>query len=437
MRPPARCRRRRTRPVPTSSGRRRPRRAAAARPRAPRPADGTSRPGRARTRRPPAAAAGSGPRRTRPRSRSTSAGSSAVRTICAISAERSGSGRRRANAAASAPPERPGSAAGIASTQRHSSGIAWRTSSGAGCSVLAAHAALDDETAEREGPQADRRAGAASGHARQRRRIGRPPGQRGQRRRHGERQLRARAEAGVRRDRLEHPHPGARRMARARRGSARPRPVRARRPPRRRSARRRRSPPRSPPGGRPPPRGPRTAARPRPRRRACPGAGARAPRRGPSSSVADGGVHVRQDVVHRRPLARAGRLVDQDGEALQLGADLVRGQPSRTREARIEASSTAWQARLKPMNSRPVPRPTTRVVTSRTRPGRLDRVDRDLAPGARVGEHGAVDGRRRARRRVRIPERGLREQQDVVGQVDDRGAARPGGCAACASRGRA
>ena len=56
-------------------------------------------------------------------------------TMWAISADRPGSGRRSANAASSAPPESPGSAAGIASTHRHSSGIAWRVKSGAGPSA--------------------------------------------------------------------------------------------------------------------------------------------------------------------------------------------------------------------------------------------------------------------------------------------------------------
>ena len=68
------------------------------------------------------------------RSCSTRAGSRAVSTSWAISAERAGSGRSSVNAASSGLPERPGSAAGITRTQRQSSGIAWRVSNGAGSS---------------------------------------------------------------------------------------------------------------------------------------------------------------------------------------------------------------------------------------------------------------------------------------------------------------
>jgi hypothetical protein len=52
-----------------------------------------------------------------------------------MSAARSASGCSRLNASSSARPESPGSACGITSTQRHSSGIGWRASSGAGCST--------------------------------------------------------------------------------------------------------------------------------------------------------------------------------------------------------------------------------------------------------------------------------------------------------------
>ena len=43
------------------------------------------------------------------------------------------------------------------------------------------------------------------------------------------------------------------------------------------------------------------------------------------------GAHVRQDAVHRRPLARASRLVHHDRQARQLGADLLRRQPAGAR----------------------------------------------------------------------------------------------------------
>ena len=100
----------------------------------------------------------------------------------------------------------------------------------------------------------------------------------------------------------------------------------------------------------------------RPRRRACPCAGARAPRRGPPSSVPDRGAHVRQDAVHRRPLARAGRLVHEDRQATELGADLLRGQPAHPRgedrglEDRVTGAVEADELA-------PAPLATTRVVT--------------------------------------------------------------------------
>ena len=161
-----------------------------------------------------------------------------------------------------------------------------------------------------------------------------------------------------------------------------------------------------PPGGTRRRRARRTAARPRRRRRACPCAAARAPRRGRSSSVAGAARTWRQDAVHRRALARAGRLVDRDARRAS-SARISPAGSRRAREARIEASSTAAAARLEPMNSRPTPRATTRVVTRARGPRRLDRVDGDLAPRAGVGQHGAIDGGGRPGRRVRVVERGL------------------------------
>ena len=130
-----RCRPRRRRPVPTSSGRR-------PRPR-PRSSASTSAPARGWNR-PPCTGANASPtscwtRVSAPpnssRSRSTSAGSSDVSTSCAIAAERSADGTSCANAWFSAGPDSPGSAFGTTRTIRHSSGTAWRISSGEGRSV--------------------------------------------------------------------------------------------------------------------------------------------------------------------------------------------------------------------------------------------------------------------------------------------------------------
>ena len=65
-------------------------------------------------------------------------------------------------------------------------------------------AALDDESAAGEGPGADRRAPRAADGLRQRRRIGVEAVQLRQRARHRQRELRARAETGVRRQRAVH-----------------------------------------------------------------------------------------------------------------------------------------------------------------------------------------------------------------------------------------
>ena len=65
-------------------------------------------------------------------SSSISPGRSAVSVSWEISAARSRAGTRWRNASSSAAPERPGSSPGTISTQRHSSGIGWRASSGAG-----------------------------------------------------------------------------------------------------------------------------------------------------------------------------------------------------------------------------------------------------------------------------------------------------------------
>src|SRR5918997_1520338 len=113
------------------------------------------------------------------------------------------------------------------------------------------------------------------------------------------------------------------------------------------------------------PRARRSGARRRRRPQACPGAGARALRPAPRSRIS------------AAPSRRA-------------------------REARIEASRTAWRARLRPRNSRPVPLPTTTVLTrarrsrssmSSTRTSRHEQASSSTAPSTpaagRVGGCGS------------------------------------------------
>ena len=72
------------------------------------------------------------------------------------------------------------------------------------------------------------------------------------------------------------------------------------------------------------------------------------------------------------PRARAGRPSCPRAPA---AAPARRGSPPassrRAREARIDASSTAWHARLKPRNSRPAPPPTTTVLTRARSPSSI------------------------------------------------------------------
>jgi hypothetical protein len=49
----------------------------------------------------------------------------------------------------------------------------------------------------------------------------------------------------------------------------------------------------------------------------------------------------------------------------------------------------------------------------------VDGLHADLAPRARILEHRAFDARRGTGRRVRVAERRLAEEQDVVGEVHD------------------
>ena len=216
------------------------------------------------------------------RSCSTSAGSSDVSTSCAISAERSGDGTSRRNASSSAGPDSPGSARGMTSTTRHSSGIGWCASSGAGRST------------SRRTPPSTTRPPSANVHVPTAERAARPTAsassgastvaivERRQRLRDRERELRARPQPDVRRDRLDHAQVRAAReperlAAAAREGQralgvgalggqlvGRPSPR-----PRRRA-------------GRPTPRARRSAAGRRRPPRASRGAGAPAPRRAPA-----------------------------------------------------------------------------------------------------------------------------------------------------------
>ena len=130
----------------------------------------------------------------------------------------------------------------------------------------------------------------------------------------------------------------------------------------------------------------------------------------------------RAHVLHRLALARAAGLVHEHLQAAQLGADLLgvehahaRGEDRRLedRVARpVEAEELAAGAAVDHHRADPG---TLRAV--------VDRLHPHLAPRAGVVQHRALDAGRRMRRRLRVAERGLAEQQHVVGQVHD---GRPG-----------
>ena len=257
------------------------------------------------------------------RSCSTSAGSSDVSTSCAISAERSGDGTSCRNASSSAGPDSPGSARGTTSTTRHSSGIGWCASSGAGRST------------SRRTPPSTTRPPSANVHVPTAERAARPTAsassgastvaivERRQRLRDRERELRARPQPDVRRDRLDHAQVRAAREPERLVAAAREAPARARRRRPRRTARRPAAPRRRRRADRPTPRARRSAADRRRPRRASRGAGAPAPRRAPRSPVAHRRAQVVRDVGHRLALPRPRGLVDQRLQAAQLGADVV------------------------------------------------------------------------------------------------------------------
>ena len=135
---------------------------------------------------------------------STSAGSSDVSTSCAISADRSGDGTSRRNASSSAGPDSPGSARGIDEHDAPLLGHRVVRQQRRGALDVAPHAALDHEAPERERPRPHRRARRAADRLGQLRRVDRSIVERRQRLRDRERELRARPQPDVRRDRLDH-----------------------------------------------------------------------------------------------------------------------------------------------------------------------------------------------------------------------------------------
>ena len=133
------------------------------------------------------------------RSASASAGSSAISARCATrSASCSGGGGSCANAASSAPPFMPGAESGTATTQRHAGGNGSRASSGATPSPSGLPAAFEHQAAAGERPRANRRSARASDRLREPRGVDVELVQLCQRPRHGQRELRARSEAGMR-----------------------------------------------------------------------------------------------------------------------------------------------------------------------------------------------------------------------------------------------
>src|SRR5436190_12569309 len=224
-----------------------------------------------------------------------------------------------------------------------------------------ANSALHHQSAEDERPQAHRRPPATPGRARNRQRLGGLPGQRGDGGRDGECELRARAEADMRGNRLEHADPGTARKperlattlgndegARSVRALHGELVARARLDHRRRTA----------------------------DRHAQPAEPARA-------AAADGVQHAQMqprrgldaDRSHSPPARtwlRTSSIASRSRGPAVLSTRTWRRASSarisaagsrRAREAMIDASSTAWRARLKPRNSRPAPCRATRVVT--------------------------------------------------------------------------
>ena len=119
---------------------------------------------------------------------------------------------------------------------------------------------------------------------------------------------------------------------------------------------------------------------------------------------------------HRLPLARAGGLVHDHLQPGVLRPDLSAG-IRWVRVARIAASSTAWRARLKPRNSRrgPGAPPGSRCASAaayRRSPPPRARARSRRPPARRPAPPPRGPGE------LRAADRPLREQHDVVGQVD-------------------
>ena len=189
--------------------------------------------------------------------------------------------------------------------------------------VAASHAALDDETPERERPRAHRGARRATDRLGQLRRADRAIVERRQRLRDRERELRARPQPDVRRDRLDHAQVRAAReperlvaAARERQRAlgfgalggqlvGRPRLDHDRGPDHRHAE---------------PAEAPRPVAGHREHPEVQP---RRAPRRALRSQLSHRRAQVARDVRHRLALPRPGGLVDERLQAAQLGADVV------------------------------------------------------------------------------------------------------------------
>ena len=168
----------------------------------------------------------------------------------------------------------------------------------------------------------------------------------------------------------------------------------------------------------------RLTATPRPPKRRGPSPAAasmpRCRRAGASTRTVTRPVRTRAEhVVHRRALPRPRGLVDEHLQPVQLGADLRSreqmraGGEDRRLEHRVAGAIEAEELAPSPAaDDHGADHGALRPV--------VDRLDADLAPRAGVVEHRAGDSRRGTGRRVRIGERRLAEEQDVVGEVHDR-----------------
>src|SRR5215218_2203250 len=123
-------------------------------------------------------------------------------------------------------------------------------------------------------------------------------------------------------------------------------------------------------------------------------------------------------VIHRLALARPARLVDEHLLPAQLGADVLGRKHARARhEDRGLEDCVARAIEAEELA------PATTADHHRADPGArfavVDGLHAHLAPRAGVVQDRTLDAGRRTSRRMRVAERRLAEQQDVVGQVDD------------------